>query len=85
MARLNCILSIEGADARTSRKIYFVVVQLFMMYGSETWVLTPYTKSVLGGFHHRVDRRLTGWKLQKGRDGGWVYPPLKFVMAWAGL
>ena len=42
-------------------------------------------KWVLGGFHHRVDFRLTGSKMRKGRDGGWVYPPLEDAMAEAGL
>ena len=42
-------------------------------------------KRVLGGFHHRVARRMTGQKLRKGRDRGWVYPPLEDKMAQAGL
>ena len=40
---------------------------------------------MLGGFHHRVARRLTGKKSRKGRDGGWVYPPLEDKMAEAGV
>ena len=40
---------------------------------------------VLGGFHHRVVRRLTGRQPQKGRYGGWVYPLLEDVMAEVGL
>ena len=40
---------------------------------------------VLGGFQHRESRRLTGRKPQKGRDGGWVYPPLEDAKAEAGL
>ena len=40
---------------------------------------------VLGGFHHRVARRLTGRQPCIGRDGGWVYPPLEDAMAEAGL
>ena len=39
----------------------------------------------LGAFHHRVDLKLTGRQPQKGRDGGWVYPPMEDVMAEAGL
>ena len=39
----------------------------------------------LGGFHHRVARRMTGQKLRKGRDRGWVYPPLEDAMAEADL
>ena len=39
---------------------------------------------VLGRFHHRVAHRLTGRQPQIGRDGVWVYPPLKYRMKEAG-
>ena len=79
------VLSREGADTRTLGKIYLVVVQAVLLYGSETWVLTPHMQRVLGGFHHRVARRLTRKKTRKVRDGGWVYPPLEDLMVEAGL
>ena len=84
-ARLTHILIREGADAQTSGQIYLAVVQSVLMYGSETWVLTPRMKRVFGGFHHRVDLRLTGRQPWKGRDGGWVYPPMEDAMAEVGL
>ena len=83
--RLTRVLSREGADARTSGQIYLSVVQSIVLYGSETWVLIPRMQRVLGGFHHRVDRRLTGRQPQKGQDRGCVYPPLEDAMAGAGL
>ena len=55
-------------------------MQSVIMYGSETWVLTPLTKRVLGRFHHRMAHRLTGRKPRKGRDGVWVYPSLEDKM-----
>ena len=42
-------------------------------------------KRVLGGFNHRVARRLTGKHPQRGWDRGLVYPPLEDVMAEAVL
>ena len=84
-ARLTKILSREGADARISGNIYLAVVQLVLLYGSETWVLTLRTKRVLGRLHHRLARRLKGRQPWKGRDRGWVYPPLDDAMAEAGL
>ena len=84
-ARLTQVLSREVADAKTSGQIYLVVVQSVLLYGSETWVLIPRMDRVLGGFHHRVARRLTGWQPWKGRGGGWVYPPLEDVMDEVGL
>ena len=84
-ARLTHILIREGSDAQTLGQIYLVVVQSLLIYGSDTWVLTPRMKRVLGGFHHRVDLRLTGRQPWKGRDRGWVYPPMEDVMAEAGF
>ena len=61
------------------------VVQKVMLYGSETWVMTPCIGRVLGGFHHRVDRRLRGRQPRIGQGGGWVYLPLEEEMSEAGL
>ena len=66
-------------------QIYLAVVQLVMLYQSESWVLTPNMKRVLGGFHHRVTHRLMGKQLQRGRDGGWFYPPMQDAMMEADL
>ena len=60
----------EGADDWTLGQIYLVVVQLVMLYGSETLVLTPYMKRVLGRFHRRVALRLTGRQTRKKWDEG---------------
>ena len=58
---------------------------MVLLYGSETWVLTPRIKRVLGRFHHRVACRITVSQTQKVRYGGWVYPPLEDAMVEAGL
>ena len=84
-AQLTRVLRREGADARTSGKIYWVVVKLVLLYGSETRVLTLRMHRVMGGFHHRVAYRLMGWQPWKGRDGGWVYPHIEDAMTKAGL
>ena len=42
-------------------------------------------KRVLGGFHHRVACRITGWQPLKGWYGGQVYTPLEDAMAEAGF
>ena len=79
-SQLNQILSREGADAWKLEHIYLAVVQLVMLNGSETWVLTPRMKRVLGGFHHGVSLRLMGRQLRNGLHGCWDYPPLEDVM-----
>ena len=75
----------EGADAWTSGIIYGAVVQAVMMYGLETWVMTPCIGRFWGGFHHRVVLRMTGRQPHIGRDGGWVYPLLEDTMTEAVL
>ena len=39
----------------------------------------------MGGFHHRVARRLTGVQPWRGWDDVWAYPFLEDAMAEAGL
>ena len=82
---LTRVLSREGADACTLVHIYFLVLQLVLMYSSETWFLTICMKRLLGGFQHMLDHSLTGRQPWKGRDGVWFYPPLEDAMAEAGL
>ena len=79
------IFIMEGVDARTLGNIFLVVVQSFLLYGSEIWVLMPRIKRVLGGFHHRVDCSPIGLRPQKGKYGVCVYPPLEDAMAEVGL
>ena len=58
----------EGLDAHTLGQIYLAVVQSVLFYGSETWVVTSLIWRVLGGFHHRLTRRLTGCQPYQGSD-----------------
>ena len=39
--RISRILVQEGADAKTSGMFHVAVVQQILLYGSESWVLTP--------------------------------------------
>ena len=75
-ARLNRVLIMEGADDQTLGQIYLAMVQLVLLYGSATQVLTLHMQRVLGISHHRVAHIMTGWQPQKGQGGGWLYPPL---------
>ena len=47
-ARLTHVFSRDRADARTSVHIYLAVVQLVLLYGSETWMMTTRIGRVLG-------------------------------------
>ena len=46
-------------DAHTSGRLYVAMIRVFLLYGSETWLMTPYIGRFLAGFHHIVARRLT--------------------------
>ena len=53
---------------------------MILLYGLETWVMTPLIGRVLVRFHHRVARMLMGRQPWRGRYGRWVYPPLSEAM-----
>ena len=48
---LSWILSREGVDPKVSGHFYKVVTQAVLLFGAETWVLTPRS------FQHRVENR----------------------------
>ena len=75
----------EVAYDWTLEKFYVAVIQEVLLYGSDTWVLTPRIGRLMGRFHHRVARGLMGRQPQIGRDGGWVYHLLAGAMLEAGL
>ena len=61
------VLGIERGKHVGVGDLLKVVVQVVLFFGSETWVMNPHTRQSLGGFHHRVDRCITGrqpWWLQ---------------------
>ena len=60
-------------------------VQAVLLYGSETWVLTPHIWSILGGLHHRVAHWLKGQQPWRVRVGSWVYPYLVEAITEVGL
>ena len=56
-----------------------------LLFGAETWVVTPKMDRALSGFLHGAARRLTGRQAQRERDGEWYYPSLEGAMREAGL
>ena len=72
-------------DARVFGLFYKYMVQAVLIYGSETWILTPWMVLNLEAFHHRVACNLRGKQQQKQSGGGWFYPPLEEAMQEARL
>ena len=63
---------------------YKALAQSVLLYGCETWQLTPALLAPLRGFHHRVARQITG-KLPALQNGQWVIPPIDEALDEAGL
>ena len=65
------ILSREGAgaDKRVSGTFIKAVVQQVILFGAETWVLTPQIERALESFMHGDAHRITGRQPRRGWDG----------------
>ena len=71
--KISIILSREEASPRVSGFFFKAIVQSVLLFGADTWVVTPYVVLVLGGFQYQVARRLTGRLPRRRMDGKWDY------------
>ena len=63
-----------GADEWKSITFLLVIVQAILLFGLKMWMATPQIIQMLGGFHNRVPRRLSGKQPQSRTDRMWGYP-----------
>ena len=70
------ILIREGEDPKVLGHFHKAVVQAVLLFGAETWVLTPRMERDLDTFQHRVALRLTGRQPRRRGVGSWAYPQL---------
>ena len=65
--RMLRILIRKGMRPRVSGFFFKAVIQSVLIFGAETWVITPHMGRVLGDFQYQVARQLTGrlprWRL----------------------
>ena len=61
------------------------VVQVVLVFGSDTWVVTPRMGRVLGGFQDQVALRLAGRLPQRKTDGKWDYTSAAMAREEAGF
>ena len=59
----------EIADVWMSVTFLKAVIQAILLFGLETWVVTPRIGRTLGGFHDRVVCRLTDKHPKRRTDG----------------
>ena len=59
---------------------------MILLYGSKKWVVTDMMMRVMGGFNHRIARRITEMTVKKGdgRKYKWalVYTELEVTGLW---
>ena len=72
---MSIILGRYGEDVWTMETLYKVLVQAVIIFGSETWILTPHMGQTLVGFQHKVAQQLMGKQTRRLPDGVWDYPP----------
>ena len=56
-----------------------------LLFGAETWVVSPRMERALSSFIHGAARRITGRLTRSGWDGKWFYPSLVGAMKEAGF
>ena len=71
--RMSRILSWEGARPQVSGFFFKAGVQLLLLFGSDTWVVTPRMGQVIGGFQDQVAWQLTRRLKRKRSYGRWEY------------
>ena len=74
-----------GVKPRVIGFFYKAVAQSVLLYGCETWVVTPRMLKALDAFHHNVARRISNRQPRKLPNDTWVYPDLQEAMEIAGL
>ncbi len=85
-ARVGQVLRRENAPPRVSAKFYKAIVQSVLLYGSETWVLSPAAMARLEGFHIRAAYRMAKEHVpRRGPQQQWVYPSSEAVLEECGM
>jgi hypothetical protein len=80
------VLQRENAPPRVSTKFYKAIVQSVLLYGSESWVLSPTVMARLEGFHiHAAYRMVKEHVPRQGPNLQWVYPSSEAVLEDCGM
>ena len=83
--RLQRIIIREGKNKRVSGNFFKAVVQQVILFGAETWVVTPRMERALNAFMHGAVIRITGRQQRRGWYGKWFYPSLEGAIKEAGF
>ena len=83
--RLSKVTRSENASSRVCGMFYKATVQAVLLFGSESWSVTPAILSSLEGFHVRAARRMAGMMPTRDTSGKWEYPSSGEVLEKVGL
>jgi hypothetical protein len=75
----------ENASPKVSGFFYKATMQAVLLFGSETWKLSPLSLKSLERFHLRAACRMAGMQPTQNPDGMWMYPSSKDVLKMVGL
>ena len=83
--RVSCVLRAENASPKVSGVFYKATVQAVLLFGRETWKLSPAGLNSLEGFHIRAARHMAGMQPTQNLDRTWTYPSSNDVLTAVGL
>jgi hypothetical protein len=84
-ARLSCTIRAENESPHVCSIFYKATVQSILLFGSETWNLSPVSLKCLEGFYLRAVWCMAGKRPKKLPDGTWMYPNSAAVLDEVGL
>ena len=74
-----------GGGSEGVGTFFKAVTQAVLLFGAETWVLTPSMYQALSSFQHRVARRITGRHPRRQGGGSWEYPSFEEALVEEGF
>ncbi len=78
--QVSCVLRAENALHKICGMFYTATIQVVLLFGSESWKLSPSSLKSLEGFHIRAARCMAGKMPTRNLDGTWTYPSLNDVL-----
>ncbi len=79
-AQVSRVLGAENATPKVCGVFYKATVQAVLLFGSETWKLSPLNLKSLEEFHIRATRRMAGMQPARNPDRTWTHPSSKEVL-----
>ncbi len=82
--QVSCVLRAENTLPKICGVFYKATVQAVLLFGSETWKLSPLSLKSLERFHVCAACCMAGKMPTKNPDGTWTYPCLRDVLKAVG-